>query len=93
MEKFIIGEIKQESLHTEIVRRNKDFIRDSRRIFLNDDIVSVNLINKLLATITSYKDVLIAITPKNDEEEIQIKTALEELNDLENFCEQRKVLH
>lgn len=33
MEKFIIGEIKQESLHTEIVRRNKDFIRDSRRIF------------------------------------------------------------
>lgn len=92
MEKFIIGKNKNESLCTEIIRHTQVFVEDSRAM-LALDILDVSLINKMLAVITSNKDVLMKITPKNSDEDSQVKSALQDLTDLEIICNQRKIVH
>lgn len=91
MEKFIIGENRNESLFTELIHRTEVFMNDSRRI-LAMDILSVDLIKKMMNTIATFKEVLENVTPKSDEEIVQIKSVLQDLNDLEKTCMQRKTL-
>ena len=91
MEKFTIGENKNESLCAEIIHHTEVFVKDSRRV-LTTDFLSLDLINKMLSVISTNKDTLIKITPKNSDEDLQIKSALEDLNDLERDCHQRKTL-
>ncbi|MDB5259854.1 MAG: hypothetical protein JWN37_85 [Candidatus Nomurabacteria bacterium] len=92
MEKFTIGENRNESLVEEFVRRTRAFIEDSKRI-LASDFLNINLVDKILEVVATYKDVLIQITPKNDDEAAQIKTSLQDLIDLETICNKRKTLH
>lgn len=91
MEKFVFVENKNESLSGEIVRRTDTFVRDSR-LMLTKDFLSIDLISKMVDVVTSYKDVLEKITPKNDDEVVQIKSALQDLIDLETTCRQRITL-
>jgi hypothetical protein len=55
--------------------------------------LSIDLLDKLGETIHFYKDALEKVTPKNDDENIKIKTSLQDLIDLETVCNQRKILH
>jgi hypothetical protein len=91
MEKFVFLENKNESLSSEILRRTDTFVRDSR-LMLTKDFLSIDLISKMVDVVTSYKDVLEKITPKNDDEGVQIKSALQDLIDLETTCRQRITL-
>jgi hypothetical protein len=91
MEKFTFGENNNESLCTEIIRRTESFVKDSR-LMLTMDFLSIDLINKMIDAITSYKDALEKVTPKNNEEASHIKSALQDLIDLEVTCVQRKTL-
>ncbi len=92
MEKFNFAENSNESLCTEIVRRIRSFIEDSKRILVTY-IINISLIDKLLEATTSYKEALMQVTAENDEENAQIKSALQDLIDLEIICNQRKTLH
>ena len=91
MEKFIIGEGKNESLCAEIVHRTEIFMKDSRLI-LSRDFLSIELIEKVQNTITSFKDALEQAVPKNGTEDAQVKSVLQDLIDLEIACHQRKTL-
>ncbi len=91
MEEFIIGKKINESLCAEAVRRAKDFMGDARRI-LSANFVTLELIDKTLIAISGYEDALIALTPKNDDENRQIKDVLQDLSELKSHYELHKTV-
>ena len=66
-------------------------MKDSRLI-LSRDFLSIELIEKVQNTITSFKDALEQAVPKNGTEDAQVKSVLQDLIDLEIACHQRKTL-
>jgi hypothetical protein len=92
MEKFIFAENRNESLNEETIRRVEGFVKDLRTL-LSNDVIDIDLINKMIKNIVTFRDALENITPKNNDESTRIRAVIQDLNDLEKVCNQSKTLH
>ncbi len=92
MDQFKPKENKIESLPQMTLGDVTSFIQDWKQM-LESDFVNVSLIDKILKNIKEAKETLIKVTPENDDQEERIKSVLQDLDDLETTCNQRKTLH